>query len=198
MPTVQESGFCRPRQWLGEFVRFCQGTSVPSSTAFGLGSCCWLELLKVWGLSVALCIGLLALPATAANFGKGYGEVSVDAVAVDGLGNAYIAGSFSGVTADIGGVTLVKIGSSDAFVAKLDAAGATVWAKNFGGMMAVSMASTYGQSLAVDGVRQRLSGWVLCEWQSDHAGADPDWHPGCVCAQAQSVGRPAVGEELRW
>jgi hypothetical protein len=40
-------------------------------------------------------------------------------IAVDGLGNSYITGSFMG-TAIIGSATLTSIGSSDIFVAKLD------------------------------------------------------------------------------
>jgi hypothetical protein len=53
-------------------------------------------------------------------------------VAADGAGNVYLAGYFGG-TASFGSNTLVSSGSSDAFVAKLDANGNWLWAKQAGG-----------------------------------------------------------------
>src|SRR6185369_11843608 len=47
----------------------------------------------------------------------------------------------------LGSATLTRIGSRDAFVAKLNASGTVLWAKNFGG----SGASAYGNGIAVDG-----------------------------------------------
>nr|WP_242033465.1 SBBP repeat-containing protein [Phormidium sp. FACHB-592] len=55
---------------------------------------------------------------------------------VDGTGNLYIVGSFSG-TIDfdpgIRAVTLTSVGSDDVFISKLDASGNFVWAKRLGG-----------------------------------------------------------------
>jgi hypothetical protein len=54
-------------------------------------------------------------------------------VAVDGAGSIYVAGSFQG-TIDFGAPTapLASAGSNDVFLAKLDTAGAPLWAKRFG------------------------------------------------------------------
>jgi len=62
------------------------------------------------------------------------------------MGNVYITGTFDAATLTLGGVTLNRIGNRDTFVAKLDASGATLWAKNFGG----SGARTDKPSIAVD------------------------------------------------
>jgi len=64
--------------------------------------------------------------------------------AVDGSGNVFITGSFTG-TATFGGTALSSAASStDAFVAKYDAGGAPQWAKALGGT-----ASDVGQEVAV-------------------------------------------------
>ena len=52
-------------------------------------------------------------------------------VAVDKAGNVVLTGSFNG-SATFGGAALVSAGGQDAFVVKLDAAGAHVWSKRFG------------------------------------------------------------------
>jgi len=71
-------------------------------------------------------------------------------VAVDASSNVYCTGSFNG-TADFDpgtGVTnLISAGSKDIFVLKLDASGAFVWAKSFGGSN-----DDEGYSIAVDGL----------------------------------------------
>jgi hypothetical protein len=105
-------------------------------------------------LSVMLAL-LLALTATStasgADWAANYGGLAganayTRATAVDASGNVYLAGYFDGATFTLGSVTLTKIGGSDAFVAKLDASGTVLWAKNFGG----SGAYAYGQGIAVD------------------------------------------------
>jgi hypothetical protein len=53
------------------------------------------------------------------------------AVAVDGSGNIYVAGSFTGPM-KIGGTTVVGFGGEDVFVAKLDSHGAVLWVDQFG------------------------------------------------------------------
>jgi len=62
--------------------------------------------------------------------------VAVSSLATDGDGYSYITGSFSG-TADLdpgpATVNLVSAGYSDVFVAKLDAGGNLIWAKQVGG-----------------------------------------------------------------
>jgi hypothetical protein len=76
---------------------------------------------------------------------KGYGDASAQlgqGVAVDGAGNVVFAGYFSG-SANFGGGALTSAGVSDAFVAKLDAAGDHQWSQRFGdaqGLCALSVA----------------------------------------------------------
>ena len=66
-------------------------------------------------------------------------------IAVDGSGNAYVTGEFSG-TASFGGTTLSSSGGSDIFVAKYDASGAVLWAKKAWGT-----SDDLGFGIAVDG-----------------------------------------------
>ena len=54
------------------------------------------------------------------------------AIAIDAVGNSYITGRFQG-SAVFGATTLTATTSNAMFVAKLDAAGNTVWAKSAGG-----------------------------------------------------------------
>jgi hypothetical protein len=66
-------------------------------------------------------------------------------IAVDGAGNVYVTGYFTG-TATFGSHTLTAIGDSDIFVAKLNPSGTWLWAVKAGG--------TYGEvvnDVAVDG-----------------------------------------------
>ncbi len=65
-------------------------------------------------------------------------------VALDSVGNCYIAGLFSG-SATFGSVTLASQGYEDAFVAKLDAGGNFIWARRAGGCD-----SDLGNDLSVD------------------------------------------------
>lgn len=58
-----------------------------------------------------------------------YGE-SGGELAVDSTGAAYVVGSFYG-SADFGATTLTSVGESDRFVAKLDAGGNVLWAKQW-------------------------------------------------------------------
>src|SRR6185369_16836300 len=81
----------------------------------------------------------------AKSFGGSGASTLCQSVAVDGNGRVYLGGYFS--NANLTTPALTKIGTQDAFALKLDASGATVWAKNFGG----SLASAYGMGIAVDG-----------------------------------------------
>lgn len=58
-------------------------------------------------------------------------EQEARAVAVDAGGNVYVGGSFQG-TIDPGNGPLVSAGSSDVFLAKLDAEGQALWAASWG------------------------------------------------------------------
>ena len=80
----------------------------------------------------------------------GSGIDSGEATAVDGSGNALVAGVFRG-TAEFGAATLTSAGSFDAFVAKVDAQGNVVWAERAGG-------SGFDEShaIAVDGAGNAL------------------------------------------
>lgn len=88
--------------------------------------------------------------AAAAAWARSYGTATatsyVNATAVDASGNVYIAGSFDGATLALGGQTLSRIGLLDAFVAKLDANGTLLWARNYGG----TGARTCGCAIAAD------------------------------------------------
>ncbi len=74
-------------------------------------------------------------------------------VAVDGSGNVYTTGNFSG-TADFdpgAGVFNLTSGRSDILVSKLDSAGNFVWAKSVGGRNNVTFLVAHGNGVAVDG-----------------------------------------------
>ncbi|MBM4076589.1 MAG: hypothetical protein FJ267_13240, partial [Planctomycetes bacterium] len=84
---------------------------------------------------------------------KAFGGINYDdtavSVAVDGSGNVYTTGDFSG-SADfdpgVGTLNLTSSGYSDGFVSKLSSSGDLLWAKRFGGTATVE-----GRSIAVDG-----------------------------------------------
>lgn len=74
-------------------------------------------------------------PALALRIG-GTGVDNLTDVVTDGLGNIYVAGSFSGVVdfdPGTGITSLVSLGSSDAFVASYSAAGNLLWVSRLGG-----------------------------------------------------------------
>ena len=83
----------------------------------------------------------------ARSFGLVGASAYIYATTTDSSGNTYVAGYFGGVTLSLGGVTLSRIGANDTFVAKLDAAGTVLWARNVGG----GGANTYSFGIAVDG-----------------------------------------------
>ncbi len=63
--------------------------------------------------------------------GGATGDEQVNKVAVDGAGNIYITGKFSG-TITLGSFSLASLGRADVFIAKLDPNGVFVWAKRAG------------------------------------------------------------------
>jgi hypothetical protein len=60
-------------------------------------------------------------------------NITVNATAIDTVGNTYVAGSFSGDTAVLGSVTLTRFGVNDTFAAKMENESNVLWTKNFGG-----------------------------------------------------------------
>jgi len=67
-------------------------------------------------------------------WGEGFGGTSAvyaNDMAVDGHGHIWVVGSFLG-TIDLGGLSLVSVGSFDMFVARYNANGAHVWSKSYG------------------------------------------------------------------
>ena len=76
----------------------------------------------------------------------GTGSDAGSSVAMDGSGNVYVTGDYSG-TATFGALTLSSAGFGDVFVAKLSAAGTWLWASRAGG----SSNGDSGHSLTVDG-----------------------------------------------
>lgn len=71
-----------------------------------------------------------------------FGTTHTMATAVDNLGNVFVTGTFYG-SASFGATTLTSLGNGDIFIAKLDAAGNWLWAKNTGG-------SARGYGITVD------------------------------------------------
>ncbi len=78
---------------------------------------------------------------------KRFGDVGAQSgadVTVDAMGNVIVIGDVAGAI-DFGGGALPSAGATDVFVAKLDSAGALVWAKRFG-----DVAAQNGRGVAVD------------------------------------------------
>ena len=80
----------------------------------------------------------------ARNYGGSGADASINAVAVDGPGSVYLAGSFDG--AALTTPPLAPLGAIDAFAIKVDPSGAVIWARNFGGN-----AFANASSIAIDG-----------------------------------------------
>ena len=78
------------------------------------------------------------------RFGDANSQIG-QGVAVDGLGNVFLTGYFSG-SVDFGGGPLTSAVGYDIFLAKFDAAGTHLWSKRFG-----DATGQFGLSVAVDG-----------------------------------------------
>jgi hypothetical protein len=107
----------------------------------------------------------LAKADSSANFrwaarATGTGSEEVRALATDGAGNVYLAGSFagdsaSGGTATFGNTTLTSSGYNDVFLAKADSNGSFKWARKAGGSV-----GDLATALAVDSdTNVYLAGW---------------------------------------
>ncbi len=75
-------------------------------------------------------------PAGACQWSVRYGgtgnEQQITSISLDGSGNIYVGGYFSG-TANFGGADLISAGASDIFLAKYSPQGAHMWSERFGG-----------------------------------------------------------------
>lgn len=101
---------------------------------------------RVAGTTVLL-IAALLLPFDAASVVPA-DVAGFTATAVDASGNTFVAGYFDGNSIAIGSETLTRIGTNDAFVAKIDASGRVAWARNFGGPYVLAAS----RGIAVDSV----------------------------------------------
>lgn len=116
--------------------------SFAGSVDFGTGTA--LISAEQGGLDAGFCLAcspdivVLALDgAHATLWAKHWGDVEGDVafdVAVASSGEVFVVGSFQGTLSFGVGAPLTSAGKSDAFVAKLDANGAPVWATRFGGV----------------------------------------------------------------
>lgn len=68
-----------------------------------------------------------------ARSGGGSGTENSFSISVQRNGNTYVTGQFDGNTVAFGNTILTSNGSSDVFIAKYDASGNLIWAKNVGG-----------------------------------------------------------------
>ena len=115
---------------------------------------------KFFSLVFILLAWLASGSAIAADWSAAFNEkvggiYIVNASTRDASGNLYLTGNATTSIA-MGSSEVPLIGSQDAFVVKLDAAGTVMWLKNFGGVGA----QTYGNGIAVDGTGNvYLGGW---------------------------------------
>ncbi len=95
----------------------------------------WRLAAAIACLLPALCLlpGLCLSPSRA-DAGTRTARPTVEAILRDDAGNVYVAGTFAGATASIGGIAMTKSPASgaDLFVAMLTADGSGGWAANFG------------------------------------------------------------------
>jgi len=119
--------------------------------------------------------------------GDDYGQ----SVAVDGSGNVFVTGYFSG-TVDFGGGNRVSAGGYDIFLAKYDVFGVHQWSQRFGGT-----GNDWGYSVAVDG-----SGnvWMTGGFQltANFGGVNmvSVGSTDIILAKYNSVGAPLVNKQL--
>jgi len=75
----------------------------------------------------------------------GSGSDQALGIAVDGSGNTYVTGTFTGTASFAPGTSLTSAGAADVFVAKYDGHGTLLWATRAGGTQ-----NEQGSSIAVD------------------------------------------------
>ncbi len=116
--------------------------------------------------------------AGAFGFVKSFGGTLADisnAIALDGAGNIYTTGYFSG-TADFdpsaSTANLVSNGGGDAFISKLDNAGNYVWAKSFGG---TTTTPDQGNAITID---EQGNVFVSGSFRATNTATAVDFDPG--------------------
>lgn len=127
----------------------------------------------------------------AKRFGGSGGDAPVKGLTVDGSGNVFVTGSFTG-TADFGGVSLAATNSNgNAYVLKLDAAtGATAWVRGAGGT-----GSSYAWGVAVDGDSVYCTGGFSGTADFDRSASYADNHDVLKSAGA---GKTPPSDALVW
>ena len=97
-----------------------------------------LIMKKVFLLLIAIYVMNVANAQTPnwlwAKSAGGTGNDGANLVAVDASGNAFVVGIFSSTTITFGSTILTNAGGYDIFLAKYDASGNVLWAKNAGGI----------------------------------------------------------------
>ncbi|ACB77521.1 MBG domain-containing protein [Opitutus terrae] len=96
------------------------------------------------------------------GFGSSAGDQTyITKTTADAAGNLYVAGYFYGATLEVGQTTLTRIGTRDAFVAKLTPQGSVLWAKNCGG----AGGNAYARGIAVDASGHvYVGGYFTASW----------------------------------
>jgi hypothetical protein len=90
---------------------------------------------------------------------KGGGSENGTALAIDGSGNCYVAGSLYGASTTFGSTTLVSKGAHDFFVAKYGSLGALGWVNSYGGMW-----DDLCLGIAIDGNSNGyITGWFVSD-----------------------------------
>ena len=111
----------------------------------------WFKTTATLLFFILICVNVMQAQSPNLAWVKGIGGTGSDqgkSVAVDGAGNVYTTGFFTGIVdfdPNAGVFNLTTSGSNDIFVSKLDVTGNFVWAKAMGGT-----AADTGSGIAVD------------------------------------------------
>jgi hypothetical protein len=118
-------------------------------------------------LIALLCLGYTTYAQTpnwnwAQNNSNGTYNDAGNSIAIDSIGNVYVTGTFDSPTFTLDGITLIRqtTAGSDIFIAKYNASGNLIWAKNFGG----GTSETYSNSIAADNSGNLyITGWFATD-----------------------------------
>lgn len=118
----------------------------------------------------------------------------VRSVAVDGAGNSYLAGDFSGTIA-IGAFTLASGGDRDGFAAKVDANGNVVWAARWG-----AADKEYAYGVAVDAAGNLLAAGTTSKYSGSSLVTTNmqirKFSPSGVAQWSKQIGKASGGSEI--
>lgn len=119
----------------------------------------------------------------------------VRSVAVDGAGNSYLAGDFSGTIA-IGAFTLASGGDRDGFAAKVDANGNVVWATRWG-----AADKEYAYGVAVDAAGNLLATGTTSKYSDSGSLITTNlqirkFSPSGVAQWSKQIGKASGGSEI--